>query len=482
MARADLLASLANAKYDPIKAAMMQFEMMTAPPLFSLITPTDVMDIETITKDPELTTKLKRRLELIDQLLYRRGFVRMTQGTNRAVYKFLEDQSFLLKVPISKPGMNDSGKEFVNQHKIKPFCTKCFDISPQGTIGLFERVQDITSKEQFKSVAPLIFDMLYDNIFPKYVLADVGTKFFRNYGLRTNFGPVLLDYPMVHEIDGAKLFCNSINPWTGIPCGGEIDYDAGANFLYCTKCGKQYMASELEKKIKDNNIIKKGAIIGSAERSFYMKIQFKRGNQIINEVETGKMEKSDTYQTYGNGYSRKEKKQQNNSSNRTKSSGSSNPYTNQGGYNSSRKKEDEKIDKVVIKDGDEVLAQATKSTILEIEAAEEVSEEINDVETVSIKSTEELDKIIEFYRTNISDFVSSAISNDREESASGSVIEGYLNMAQSSLSKLKYAIIDGLVDKEDYNEAMQEEEKPEVKTEPSTEEKKENLNDRMGAY
>ena len=84
-------------------------------------------------------------------------------------------------------------------------------------------------------------------------MADIGTNFFRNYGIRIGFGPVLLDYPMLYEIDGAKLFCNSIGPF-GLPCGGGIDYDAGANFLYCEKCGKQYTAAQLRKAIDDKHI------------------------------------------------------------------------------------------------------------------------------------------------------------------------------------------------------------------------------------
>lgn len=66
----------------------------------------------------------------------------------------------------------------------------------------------------------------------------------------------MLDYPYVYELDGNKLYCKKPDPTspTGL-CDGEIDYDDGFNFLKCTKCGAIYKAKELEKKIKNEEII-----------------------------------------------------------------------------------------------------------------------------------------------------------------------------------------------------------------------------------
>jgi hypothetical protein len=67
-----------------------------------------------------------------------------------------------------------------------------------------------------------------------------------NWGIREGFGPVLLDFPYIYKLDGKKLFCNAPDPrsQTGY-CNSPIDYDPGYNFLVCTKCGKQYKASDL---------------------------------------------------------------------------------------------------------------------------------------------------------------------------------------------------------------------------------------------
>ena len=67
-----------------------------------------------------------------------------------------------------------------------------------------------------------------------------------NWGVRENFGPVLLDFPYVYKLDGSKLFCRAKNPLspTGC-CEGEIDYDAGYNELVCKRCGVVYRAKEI---------------------------------------------------------------------------------------------------------------------------------------------------------------------------------------------------------------------------------------------
>ena len=86
----------------------------------------------------------------------------------------------------------------------------------------------------------------------KYVLEDFGTKFMYNWGIRRGFGPVLLDYPEIYELDGSKITCFAQLD-DGTICGGEIDYDEGFNFLYCTKCGTRYRAIDLAKDQKPNS-------------------------------------------------------------------------------------------------------------------------------------------------------------------------------------------------------------------------------------
>ena len=251
MARIDLIKALYK-KQIPINE--FKYDNLRAQPLLSYIHPLAIMEMNKIARSLKYQSKPKKKFEMIDNILKPYYFKRIAAGTNRIVYKHLEDQNIVLKVALDRVGLNDNPSEYHNQRFLKPFVTKCFEISPCGTVGIFERVQPITSRAEFKSISDDIFALL-NKLIGKYILEDIGTKFFMNYGLREGFGPVLLDYPYMFELDGRKIHCNYPDPITGLPCNGEIDYDDGFNNLICTKCGKIYLATELQKDMDRNNIL-----------------------------------------------------------------------------------------------------------------------------------------------------------------------------------------------------------------------------------
>ena len=189
---------------------------------------------------------VKRKIDMLNAVLKPKGFILMATGTNRVVYRCDYDQSFVLKIGFDRVGVEDSKREYQNQLVLKPFVPKIFDVSPGGTIGLIERVEPILNKHQFINVADQVFDVLNQKILGKYVLEDIGTKFFKNWGLREGFGPVLLDFPYLYEIDGSKLICNA-EISKGVYCDGYIDYDDGFNYLICEKCGQRHSARSLGK-------------------------------------------------------------------------------------------------------------------------------------------------------------------------------------------------------------------------------------------
>lgn len=232
------------------------FDMLTAPPLFSMITPYDAQQIHDICLDPRLNNKLKQKEQWYKEILGPRGFEFLGRGTNRIVFKCLENQNIVLKVPLSEAGRTDNPSEFRNQHLIKPFCTKVFEVSQDGLIGVFERGELIRNDEVFYSVADQVFNF-YQLFLGKYIMADVGSEFRKNWLIRPGFGAILGDFPLIYNLDGGKLFCNQKDLFTGIPCGGSIDYDTGYNRLYCKKCGKQYFASSLAKKVDAGSILKR---------------------------------------------------------------------------------------------------------------------------------------------------------------------------------------------------------------------------------
>lgn len=224
------------------------FDMMFAPPLFSMIHPVVDQQIMSIVNNLKLNGSPKKKLEMYRDILKPYGFVEFGKGTNRVVYKSIWRDDILLKVAIDKVGAKDGFNELYNQSELKPFVAKTFEVSPSGCISLVERVIPVTHKSEFKEIANDVFDVLVRFIIGKYVLSDIGTDFYMNWGIRKGFGPVLLDYPYMYELDGKKLYCNKmINTPNGMmPCGGLIDYDAGFNHLYCERCGKKYFAADLK--------------------------------------------------------------------------------------------------------------------------------------------------------------------------------------------------------------------------------------------
>ena len=252
------------------------FDNMMIPHWTHYLSPMDVEALRQIATSKRLSGNLSEKINRIKMIMGNRGFVRLAGGTNRIVFRYLEDTRFVAKVAIDSVGMGDNPAEFDNQWMIRPYCTRMYWVTDCGTVGFAERVVPITSKQEFKTMAEDIFEILYNKILGRYIIEDVGTDFFMNWGIRANESPVLLDYPYIYELDGAGLYCRNVLP-DGTFCGGEIDYDSGLNFTACKRCGRKYLARELKKDIINNRIIiKKGGQIP-------MNIKIKAGNEVIGQ-------------------------------------------------------------------------------------------------------------------------------------------------------------------------------------------------------
>lgn len=266
-----------------LNALDFKFDNLFARPLLSLLSVQDIFELRKIATSLKLSSKPKVKYAMIDNILLPRGFKKIASGTNRVAYKYLEDQSIVLKVAIDKVGISDNPNEYYNQFLLKPFVTKVFEISPCGTVGLFERVVPITTIEEYITIADDVFKLITSQIVGKYVLDDIGTNYFQNIGVRPGFGPVLLDFPYVYELDGNKLFCNVKDPITKVPCGGVIDYDSGFNKLICTKCGKQYFAYQLADLTKKNKIQ-----VRKDEGGEKMSITIMKGKEVARKLDKGR--------------------------------------------------------------------------------------------------------------------------------------------------------------------------------------------------
>lgn len=160
------------------------YDRLTAPPIASMFTPQDIYELNKIARSIRYSAKPLEREAAIDVIMRRRGFVKFFGGTNRITYRPVEDNRFIVKVAIDAVGLGDNPREFANQWIFKPFVTKVFEITPCGTLGVFERVVPITSREEFLSVASDIFEVINNWFIGEYVLEDIGSSMFCNWGIR----------------------------------------------------------------------------------------------------------------------------------------------------------------------------------------------------------------------------------------------------------------------------------------------------------
>lgn len=268
----DVLDILRAKKMSPMED---HFDRICLPfPMTFYLSPQDIEALRKIATSVKLAGKIREKYKMIDNIMRARGFKRFAAGTNRVVYSFYEDPSFLVKIAVDRVGMQDNPMEYQNQFFLKPYVAKMFCISPCGTVGFAERVIPIKNVDEFRSIASDVFDILVTKFLGKYVVEDVGTKYFMNWGIRVGHGPVLLDYPYVYKLDGKKLYCNEYLPDFNCICNGEIDYNSGFNHLVCNRCGKIYLAVDLRDDTPDNKkIIAKGG--------YSMKVQLVRGNEVV---------------------------------------------------------------------------------------------------------------------------------------------------------------------------------------------------------
>ena len=217
---------------------------------WALLSPDDVNRLYWIATAGSLAGKFEKKRELMDEVMHNRGFKFMAGGTNRMVYKHYEFPSIVAKVPIDKVGMNDNVAEMKNQQYIWPYCAKMLQLV--GHIGFAERLEPILNRYQFNAFLPMIY-LTTLQITGKYILEDIGQKYWKNWAVRRGWGVALCGYPYLFKLDGKKLICRQLMR-NGQLCGGEITFSDGYDYLYCTKCGRMYNAAELQVDIDEERI------------------------------------------------------------------------------------------------------------------------------------------------------------------------------------------------------------------------------------
>ena len=259
------------------------FDLMKHAGIYNYFKYEDIILLNELAINPAYTIKSNRsKFWLYDQIIVPRGFTRTHSGTNRIVYSCNSDDSFIIKVGLDKIGVNDNKNEMKNQNILKPFIPKVFDVTECGTVLLMEKVHPILNREEFSMYAESIFNVATYIIEHGYILEDFGTDFFMNWGIRKNFGPVLLDFPYIYRVNKHRLKCIRRNT-DGSICGGKLEYDDGFNYILCKKCGKRYGASTVGSNFNYLDEIK-GKLRRTQTMSF--KLRITTGNKNV-VTETG---------------------------------------------------------------------------------------------------------------------------------------------------------------------------------------------------
>lgn len=266
------------------------FDTLQAPPLCSILTDYDIAEIRKIVTSVRLAGNVHRRLFGINEILAKRGLVKLAGGTNRVVYSHPMYPNIVIKIALDRVGMKDNPSEYYVQNLLKPFCTKIFEITEDGLIAVAEKVERVRNIKEYTEMSDDIYSLYLYFVKEKgLVMEDIGVKFFMNWGNRPMFGPVILDFPYCYEIDPKKLHCKNVDEYGRI-CNGEIDYDDCFNFLVCKRCGKIHRALEIskgrfEEAIADSKLMRN---LGGLK----MEIKITRGNTVKKTVNTPDVKKS----------------------------------------------------------------------------------------------------------------------------------------------------------------------------------------------
>lgn len=229
------------------------------PPIHSYLPFNVINQIKNLVHDPKLMARPSQKYKLMNDILRPIGFRHLASGTNRRTFYSIFDEGIVLKIALDSVGEEANLREFQTQYFIQPFCAKTFDVLPDGLIALSERVEPM-KEEDYKNIwSSDIFDFIFQILNRGYIMEDVGGNFFKNWGVRFGFGPVILDYPYIYEIDWHKLKCSKKDPITNDKCLGDLDYDysRGMSEIICTKCGARYSAKYLAKLVNVTEINKR---------------------------------------------------------------------------------------------------------------------------------------------------------------------------------------------------------------------------------
>ena len=267
-------------KFEPFK---FNFDLAVKPPISHYLDRQTLDKLASVTHDPKLMNKPSKKFKLMNEILAPMKMKPLASGTNRRAFYCEYDPTIVIKIGSDTVGRSDNISEYFTQNLIKPYCCKIYSVTPDGMVSLGERAEPI-KKDAFQSLwAGDVFDTILKISYKGYFMEDIGGNYFKNWAIRLGFGPILIDFPYLYEIDPSKLTCDYVNPKTGEHCCGQLDYDysKGMSEIVCEKCGRRYSALHLLKTDYNGKpCIMKGRVFNMANLKD-IRVSLRRGDTIV---------------------------------------------------------------------------------------------------------------------------------------------------------------------------------------------------------
>lgn len=242
--------------------------------VLEVFTPEQLLHLEKLSRN--YTISNNQKVEMIKTWLNDWGFnyVPLGPGTNR--YGIMCD-GYVIKIALDSDGKIDNEREFIYSIPLQPYVIKCYEVSPDGLVGVFEYIEVFTLDDLYKNQTRMR-DILRD-IATSFLIGDVGisTVNYLNWGYRNGTDPVILDYAYIYSVKFKTFTCNC-SP------SAFLHYDNDFNNLICPFCGKKYTFKDIRRKIsrKDQeeeigDITTKGYVISSSEEIVKFNSNFTEG-------------------------------------------------------------------------------------------------------------------------------------------------------------------------------------------------------------
>lgn len=241
--------------------------------ILEFFTPEMIFEIEKLTRTFSISNNKKK--VIIEEKLKEWGipFAPLGPGTNRL--GILLD-GYVIKIALDPDGKIDNCREFIYSMQLQPYVIKCYEVSPNGVLGVFEYVEVFSLDDFYKNQSTM--REILTEIAANFLIGDVGVSSvnYLNWGYRGTT-PVILDFAYIYSVAFRTFTC-------GCSPDAILHYDKDFNNLICPICGKKYAFKDIRKKIsrKDQeeeigDITKKGYVISSSEEEVNFNPSFTEG-------------------------------------------------------------------------------------------------------------------------------------------------------------------------------------------------------------